>query len=303
MRNAKEFRFNSDQDGLSLQGYRWEPGNNPRGIVVIAHGKGEHARRYELFATELNKARYLVYALDHRGHGGSPGPAGLGDFGSGGWNGLVNDIVQLTEMARAEEPELPLALFGHSMGSFAAQQVILDHSSLIDSLVLSGSAAIDKLLEVMAQDTSAATEPSAGEEGGSDFGPLNRPFAPARTPFDWLSRDEREVDKYISDPLCGFDFLPESNLSMAMAAQQTADPAALGKIRKNLPILLLAGDADPVTGNLEFLNVLEQRYRAAGISDISKLYYSQGRHEMLNEINRERVMFDTILWLDEHTWH
>jgi alpha-beta hydrolase superfamily lysophospholipase len=189
------------------------------------------------------------------------------------------------------------------MGSFAAQQLVLEHSAQIDSLVLSGSAAIDKLMEAMAEDTAAADAKAEGQEAGSDFGPLNRPFEPARTPFDWLSRDKQEVDKYINDPLCGFDFLPESTMSMAMAAQQTTDPAALAEIRKDLPILLLAGDADPVTGNLGFLNVLEQRYRAAGISDISKLYYSQGRHEMLNEINRERVMFDTILWLDEHTWH
>jgi alpha-beta hydrolase superfamily lysophospholipase len=297
---AREFNVNSNEDSLALQGYQWEPDHSPRGIVVIAHGKGEHARRYQLFAEALNKARYLVYALDHRGHGGSPGPQGLGDFGSGGWNGLVNDIVQLIEMARRDQPDLPLALFGHSMGSFAAQQLILDHSSRIDSVVLSGSAAIDKLLEVMAESLVAPTD---AQEPGSDFGPLNKPFEPARTPFDWLSRDKGEVDKYMKDPLCGFDFLPESTMSMAMAAQQTADPAALAQIRKDLPILLLAGDADPVTGNLEFLNVLEQRYRAAGISDISKLYYSQGRHEMLNEINRERVMFDTILWLDEHTWH
>jgi alpha-beta hydrolase superfamily lysophospholipase len=288
------FIFKSTVDNLALRGYCWNEVESPIGIVVIAHGLGEHARRYELFATELNQAGYTVFALDHRGHGGSPGPSGLGDFGVGGWNALVSDMVQIVEIAREECEGLKLTLFGHSMGSFAAQQFVLDHSELIDALILSGSAAVDKLFE-----TNAESIENMQEEGKSAFSPYNALFEPARTDFDWLSRDTAEVDKYIEDPLCGFDLVPESGIGMVVEAAQLSDPELLRRIRSDLPMLLVAGDMDPVTGQLAFLEVLKQRYEAAGIGNIETRYYKGGRHEMLNEINREEVVSDLVSWLDK----
>jgi alpha-beta hydrolase superfamily lysophospholipase len=289
----RDFDFHSTADDLALRGYCWEEVDSPSGILVIAHGLGEHARRYEAFATELNQAGYIVFALDHRGHGGSPGPSGLGDFGAGGWNALVLDMVRLIAIARETYPGLGLTLFGHSMGSFASQQLVLDHSALIDALVLSGSAAVDKLFEANAE----AIE-NLQEEGKSAFSPYNALFEPARTDFDWLSRDAAEVDKYIADPLCGFDLLPESGMGMVVEAARLSNPSALDQIRSDLPVLLLAGDMDPVTGQLAFLDVLRERYATAGIARIETLYYEGGRHEMLNEINREEVMGDVTTWLD-----
>jgi alpha-beta hydrolase superfamily lysophospholipase len=300
---VEKFGFSSDVDALSLQGYKWSAAPDPKGTVVIAHGKGEHAGRYDEFALKLNQADYIVYSVDHRGHGGSPGPNGLGDFGDAGWNALVADLLQLVRIARHQHPKLPLTLFGHSMGSFAAQHLILQSSALIDNLVLSGSAAVDKLMEQMA--AAMTDEPETGEENGenaaSDFEPFNKSFSPPRTPFDWLSRDVAEVDKYIADPLCGFDFTTESTISMAMSAEPLASPELLQAIRKDLPMLLVAGDKDPVTGELLFLDILEQRYKDAGMKDIEKLYYPGGRHEMLNEINREEVIGDIIQWLDQQS--
>lgn len=289
-----EFDFNSNVDNLALRGYCWDDAESPGGVVVIAHGLGEHARRYELFAAELNTAGYTVFALDHRGHGGSPGPSGLGDFGAGGWNALVSDIVQLIEIATDKSKGLKVTLFGHSMGSFASQQLVLDASAMIDALILSGSAAVDKMFAANAESLE-----NLQAEGKSAFSPYNALFEPARTDFDWLSRDTAEVDKYIADPLCGFDLLPESGMGMVVEAARLSDPEALKQIRPDLPMLLVAGDMDPVTGQLAFLEVLKERYETAGIANIETRYYKDGRHEMLNEINRLEVVSDIITWLDK----
>lgn len=284
----ESWSFKSNTDQLPLTAYRWLPATTaPTGIVVISHGLGEHARRYSDFAGALNRAGYAVYSLDHRGHGESPGPNGLGDFGSGAWDALVSDVGQLVEAARSDYPDLPVCLFAHSMGSFAGQQLLIRDSRLVDAAILSGTAALDQFL--------AWRMESGQGEGGLKS--LNAGFEPARTDYDWLSRDNAQVDKYIADPLCGFDLTPESSMSMAMSAPAMADPKEIDKIRKNLPILLLAGDNDPVTGNLKFLKVLQRRYQDAGIMRVDTLLYPEGRHEMLNETNKEEVYKDVIEWM------
>jgi len=274
------FRFPSDVDRFDLQGYRW-PIDRPRAVVVLAHGAAEHSLRYARFAAALNATAIDVWSLDHRGHGQSPGPEGLGDFGEGGWDGLVADIAQFVERARDDEPALPVILFGHSMGSFAAQQLILDHSHAIDALILSGS---------------GAREPRT--EGAPPPPGPNAAFEPARTPYDWLSRDEAEVDKYIADPLCGFETQTARRRASSIDFARLADPAALTGIRPELPILLVSGDQDAIGRNLEGLHLLERRYRDAGVSHIDTQYYEGGRHEMLNEINRDEVTANIVAWLD-----
>ena len=275
------FRFDSAIDGLDLQAYRWTV-PNPRAVVVLAHGAAEHSLRYERFAAALNAASIELWSLDHRGHGQSPGPEGLGDFGEGGWDALVADIGQFADQARAAHPAVPVILFSHSMGSFAAQQLILDRSDAIDALILSGSTAREL----------------AAEGGPPAVDSLNDAFEPTRTAYDWLSRDESEVDMYIADPLCGFESRGGRG-SRSYNAERLADPEAISNIRPDLPILLLAGDRDPINRNLEGLTLLERRYRGAGIQRIDKQIYPDGRHEMLNELNREEVTANLIAWLNE----
>jgi alpha-beta hydrolase superfamily lysophospholipase len=277
----REFRLSSAVDGLSLQGYAWLP-STPVATVVLAHGAAEHARRYDRFALALTDASFAVYALDHRGHGASPGPRGLGDFGEGGWNALVDDIAQLIGLARSEQPALPLALFGHSMGSFAAQQLSYDRSALYDALVLSGS---------------TSWEPQKGAPGPR-FEP-NREFEPARTPYDWLSRDPHEVDEYIADPLCGFESQSGRGAGSWIDWKRVNDPDGPRGIRSSLPVLLVAGDADPLNRKLEGLHLLQNRWQQAGVARIEHRYYPGGRHEMLNEINRDVVTADVIAWLQD----
>lgn len=275
------FEFQSDVDAFALQGYRW-PCLDARGVVVIAHGAAEHALRYDRFATALVERGYEVWALDHRGHGRSRGPQGLGDFGKGGWDALVADILQLVRRARAQTGTQRLTLFGHSMGSFAAQQLVLDHSGEIDALVLSGSGARE-----------------APREGAPPPAPPNAAFEPARTPYDWLSRDEAEVDRYIADPLCGFEAQSGRPRDRGVSFTRIMEASSFGGVRPDLPILFVSGDRDPIGRNLEGLHLLEQRYRAAGVARIDTRYYPGGRHEMLNEINRDEVTADIIAWLDE----
>jgi alpha-beta hydrolase superfamily lysophospholipase len=280
-----DFSFNSE-DGLEIAYYRWRAPGKAAAIVQIAHGMGEHSLRYAHVAEFLNQNGFHVYANDHRGHGQSAkGRESLGDFGNGGWNGLVADMVTLTSLARTREGRLPVILLGHSMGSFAAQQYVLDHSALIAGLILSGSAAVDKLQIDPSQD--------------ADLTAFNRGFEPARTQHDWLSRDPAAVDAYEADPLCGFGINKTAMQTMAAGASRLVDPVALAQIRKDLPIYIFAGDKDPINHGLEWLKPVAERYRAAGIASVSEKYYPEGRHEMLNETNRDEVMRDLVSWLSK----
>ena len=168
------------------------------------------------------------------------------------------------------------------MGSFAAQQLILDRSDAIAALILSGSTAREL----------------AAEGGPPAVASLNDAFEPTRTAYDWLSRDEAEVDKYIADPLCGFGGRGGRG-SRSYNAERLGVREAISNIRPDLPILLLAGDRDPINRNLEGLALLERRYRDAGIQRIDKQIYPDGRHEMLNELNRDEVTSNLITWLND----
>lgn len=269
-------------DGAKIFCYRWLPAGPVRGVLQIAHGMGEHALRYRVPLQPLLDAGIAIYANDHRGHGRTaPDAEHFGDFGPGGFAALVDDMAVLSRRIRAEHPGKKLVLMGHSMGSFAAQIYVVDHSDLIDGFVLSGSAALDKL---------------QAPRGG--LAALTEGMAEPRTPFDWLSRDDREVDAYIADPLCGFTVTPDSLGSMVASGAPAIDPAKLAQIRKDLPFYIFAGDKDPINAELTRLMPLVERYRAAGIRDIETDFYPGGRHEMLNETNRDEVVAKLKAWIE-----
>lgn len=278
-------------DGTRIAAYRWDPAGEPRAVVQLTHGMGEHAQRYEHVAKALNDAGFVVYAQDHRGHGASArgqgaDPEALGDLGKGGWAGLVGDIGLLSAHIRAEHPGLPLILLGHSMGSFAVQQYLFDHSADADAVVLTGTAAIDLL------------EGALDLDQPIDLSAFNAPFAPARTDYDWLSRDEAMVDAYVADPRCGFGIDTASGKAMFAGARRGADPAQVAAIRSDLPLYIAAGEADPVNGNLALLTPLADRYRAAGLTGVIVRTYPDARHEILNETNRDQIIAELIGWID-----
>jgi len=271
-----EFSYSSRIDNWLIHAYHWSLEPN-QGVVVISHGLAEHALRYERFAAALNEAGYAVYAMDHRAHGRTLGPEGFGDFGDGGWDALVDDIDQLVDIARAQNGDSPVVLLGHSMGAAAAQQYAPMSSDKIAALILSGSTL---------------------RKPGQSIPEYNDAFEPARTAYDWLSRDPDEVDKYIDDPLCGFEGQTIKN-GMDRTDPRRDDMNRLEKIRSNLPVLLVAGDADPVNNKLAGIDYLEDRWREAGVKQIDRQIYAEGRHEMLNETNRDEVTRNMIQWLDD----
>jgi alpha-beta hydrolase superfamily lysophospholipase len=273
-------------DGTQIVAYRWDPENPPRAAVQITHGMGEHARRYDHVAQALNEAGFVVYAQDHRGHGASADPARYGDLGPGSWAALVDDIGQLSAIIHDDHADLPLILLGHSMGSFAAQQYLLDHSGDVDGVVLTGTAVIDLL------------EPGLDLSQPLDLAMFNAAFAPARTDYDWLSRDEAIVDAYVADPACGFGIDAEATRGMFAGARRLADPAQVAAMRSDLPVYIAVGENDPVNGGLALLTPLTDRYQAAGLGDVTVRVYPGARHEILNETNRDEVIAELNAWLD-----
>jgi alpha-beta hydrolase superfamily lysophospholipase len=280
-----EFQFTSE-DGLQIACSRWQSRGPARGVIQIAHGLGEHIGRYSDLIAVLQEAGLIVYANDHRGHGRTGSSTKqLGDFGEGGFDLLVRDMVELTLLAKEENPGKPFVLFGHSMGSFAAQQYVLDQSYSIDGLALSGSGILDGLAKLARRAVPKK----------NNF--LNAAFEPARTPFDWLCRDPRVVDAFMNDPLCFEALDPASTQSFLAASTRLADADALSEIRPDLPMYLFSGSDDPVGQQLEGVRTLIERYHKAGVSDISYDFYEGGRHEMLNEPNRGQVRTNLLVWL------
>jgi len=281
---SAEFRFTS-RDGLHVACARWVSHGPTRGVVQIAHGMGEHIGRYIDTIEFLVSHGLTVYGNDHRGHGRTASSrTDFGEFGEGGFDLLVEDMARLIRIAKDENPDRPFILLGHSMGSFAAQQYVLKHSQDIDGLVLSGTGALDRLARLV-----NCAPPGANI--------LNARFEPARTPFDWLSRDTAVVDGFINDPLCFAQLQPSSYASFLGAARLLSDPVSLHKIRDDLPIYLFSGSEDPVGEQLEGVEVLIERYHKAGIYDIGHDFYKDGRHEMLNEINRDEVRDRLLTWI------
>ena len=276
------FRFAGAEDA-DIAGFRWADDTmTPRAVLQVAHGMGEHARRYLAPLEPLIAAGWVVYADDHRGHGlTAPSRAHLGDFGENGAQLVVEDLRRLTALARAEHPDLPLILMGHSLGSFFAQAFVFDHSKAIDGLVLSGTAAFGDRTEAPRRLDEVRVDGEA-----------------PRTPFDWLSRDPAEVDAYIADPLCGFSRKTGGSSGFGRLAARVRDPAEIAKIRKDLPIYIFVGDKDPINQDLALLQPLVDRYREAGLKDMEVRVYPGGRHEMLNETNRAEVVADLTAWLE-----
>ena len=285
MSTPTRFEFESG-DGLAIACVKWGNSRDVRGVVQIAHGLGEHVGRYTKLAETLVEGEFVVYGNDHRGHGLTAKPSGsFGEFGPGGFDQLVEDMVSLRVIAKNEHPGKPYILLGHSMGSFAAQQFILDHSHSIDGLTLSGSGTLDGLARI------------AQSPGEDPMKMMNAAFEPARTPFDWLSRDNAEVDAFINDPLCFPSLKPGSMQSFLDAFPRLADPREIREVREDLPVYIFSGGDDPVGQRLEGVRVLIDRYRSAGLTSIAQDFYSGGRHEMLHETNRRDVITNLLVWI------
>jgi alpha-beta hydrolase superfamily lysophospholipase len=298
---GSEFEFRAD-DGQSLLGRRWLPDGPPRAIVQIAHGLAEHSARYARIAGALNAAGYAVYANDHRGHGPKAAPADLGHFADeGGWDKVVGDLWTLNRRIAAEQPGTPIIFLGHSLGSFLGRSFIAEHSDALAGAALSGSNGKPPPIATLGRLIARAERLRLGKRGKSQlifqmwFGDYNKPFKPARTAFDWLSRDARQVDAYVADPLCGFPFTTQLAIDVLDALSYVTGRESLAPIRKDMPLYVFSGERDPVGANIQGLI---GDLKAAGLTRLTTRIYPDARHETLNETNRDEVTRDLVAWLD-----
>jgi alpha-beta hydrolase superfamily lysophospholipase len=295
-------------DGKAIFVHRWRPdeGAAIKAVVHVAHGMAEHAARYARLAEALTAAGYAVHANDHRGHGKTAASDGeLGFFAQEkGFDRAVTDLAELVALAKKQHPKLPVFLFGHSMGSYMVQEFLIEHGGELSGAVISGSAGKPNLLASAGRLVARAERMRLGEHGKSalltslSFDAFNKQFAPNRTRFDWLSRDEAEVDKYVADPLCGFMVTTSLWVDVLDALATIAEPSRQAKIPKDLPVYVFAGSEDPVGEKTRSLDQLIGAYRAAGLKDVAHRYYPGARHETLNETNRDEVTRDLVAWLD-----
>ncbi len=297
-------------DGTPLHVYRWSPDGPVRAIVQISHGASEHAARYRRLASVLTDADFQVVAHDQRGHGRSGTDHGtLGVARPGGWLAKVDDLHEIGAHEHAEVAEVPLVLFGHSMGAALVQGYLPRWGGELAGVVLSGPPApitdqsiID--IFVAGAEGDAADQPS--ELFTQVFAGFNQPFVDAApdastlTGYEWLSRDAAEVRAYVDDPLCGDDVVLTSGFVADMLAHgnELTSPERLAQIPTTLPVYVFAGDHDPVGAMGDGPRALADAYRALGLTDVELRLYEGGRHEMLNEINRDEVHADLLAWLE-----
>jgi len=293
-------------DGLELFVYRWLPAGKPKAVVQIAHGLAEHAGRYARLARGLTDAGFAVYANDHRGHGRTcTDKDQLGFFVErNGWRLCLDDLWMLNRHIAAENPGIPIVLLSHSMGSTMAEQFMAEHGDVLAGVVLSGSSGQPTMLAVAGRLITRIERRRVGPTGHSKlaqaltFGAFNRQFAPARTAFDWLSRDSAEVDKYVGDPLCGFPASVQLWIDLLDGWKTASSSVLRARIPKTLPIYVIAGGRDPVSGNTKQLQKMLAAYGAAGLQNVEHRFYPEARHELFNETNREEVVRDLMGWTD-----
>ena len=303
----ENFTFKGGED-LDIFVYRWKPEENVniKGVVQIAHGMAETAARYERFAKKLTENGYVVYINDHRGHGKTAKT--LDKVGilaeKDGFKWLVEDAHTLNEIIKKDYPNIPVYLLGHSMGSFVVQRYIMLYGNGLKGAILSGSNGKQGIMLNLGLMIAKHEIKKHGRNTKSEklnnlsFGSYNNSFKPCRTEFDWLSRDIKEVDKYINDPFCGSVFTCGFYYDFLTGLKEIENKENLKLVPKNLPIYIFSGEKDPVGKSGKGIKKLYETYKKLGINNVKIKLYKDGRHEMLNEINREEVMNDIIDWLE-----
>jgi len=294
--------------GAKLCLYQMKASKRAKGIIHINHGMAEHAGRYARFATQLTNAGYHVIAHDHRGHGKTTAPdAPLGVFSNAdGLNKTIDDILHVNQLAHMVNPDLPVVLFGHSMGTILGFNHILRHPDTVAAAALWNAgfdtgmlAAVYKSLLKTERLFKGSDIPSA-IANKLTFEDWNKKFAPNRTISDWLSRDHDEVDKYVADPLCGFPVSIGLWLNTLEAVYFGADDNNLKNLPNSMPVHLVAGAVDPCTNKGVAVEKLAKRLIDVGMKNVNLNILPGTRHESLNETNRDETTASFIKWLDKN---
>lgn len=285
--------------------HEWLPAMPARCIVVIVHGMGEHGGRYVELAQHLTDKGYAIYAPDHRGHGRTAGSKDkFGHFADhNGWNLVVEDLLAVITKVNKEYPHLPIILFGHSMGSLIARRFIQLHGNMLQGVILSGTSGDPGIMGSIGKLIAQWEIKKSGLTTHSPFltkllfGGFNNNFHPHRTPYDWLTRDTQEVDKYLHDEWTGTTFSSGFFLDLITGVSELNKPKQLRRTPKQLPILIFSGEQDPVSGFTRGITQTYNRFRKIGIKDVTMKIYKDARHETIHELNRYEVFTDIASWI------
>ena len=306
---TSEFYFPSSDGQTLIHVNQWTPVSTPpRGVVQIAHGVAEYGGRYEAFARFLCRRGFVDTAHDHLGHGLSvaPGAPRLYFGERDGWTHVVDDVAALQRQVSRAFPSLPYFLFGHSMGSFITRTYLIRYPGTVQGAVICGTGQQSPLLlsaGLLVANREIRRLGPAGFSPKADnlaFGAYNRAFAPARTPYDWLSANRENVDAYIADPLCGGQVTLGLFRDMLEGISFIGKSANVAKMDRNCALFLISGDQDPVGDMGKGVERVRDLYQKAGIADLRMKLYHDLRHEILNEKSARFVWQDVLDWLEQH---
>ena len=285
---------------------RWTPEGEVKAVVQIIHGIAEFIERYDEFAGYLNSLGYLVVGEDHMGHGQSVGSEGTQGYFHGGWFAAVEDSVSLLRRTKAEFPDVPYILFGHSMGSFMTRTILCRYQDLgLTAAVICGTGWQPRGMLPGAIAVCRAVCARVGEENPSQtlqnlvFGSYNAHVEHPRTEYDWLTRDQRIVDEYIAHPSCGFTASAGLLRELLRGIRYVEQKENLERMDKKLPILFVAGGEDPVGSYGKGVKKCAAEFRKAGMEDVTLRLFPLCRHEILNEINRQEIFEFIARWMEK----
>ena len=302
---AEEQIFKSHDD-FELNTYKWKC-DSPKAIVHIIHGMGEHAQRYDHYANWLNKQNILVVSSDLRGHGKTAGNIeNIGFFGpENGWQLVVKDIVSISEHHKKTNPNLPFILLGHSMGSFIARTIAIDYPLTADGFIFSATAGHPGLLGIVGEKLATLNGKIFGKKNKSKlldflaFGDFNKKIKNKKTKKDWLTRDPVIIEKYMNDPYTMQIFSAQFFKDLTGALLRVNDSQNIKKMKNDTPYLFFAGDMDPVGKYGKGVKEVVKKFKDAIFSHVTAKYFEGGRHEMLNEINKEEVYKYILKWIEK----
>lgn len=305
----EEFYFDSRDNHSRIHAVRWTPDvENVVAVVQIVHGMSEYVERYEELAVFLTERGFVVTGDDHLGHGRSVPEGGIQGYfcEQDPATVVVRDVHRLKKMTQEMYPGVPYFILGHSMGSFILRNYICRYGSGIDGALIVGTGMQSNALLCLSKITAAVVgffkgskHPSRFIDKGA-FSSYNKRIQGAKTDFDWLSRDSDRVAAYIADKDCGFIFTVNGFKTLFELISRIKKRENLQKIPKELPVIFLSGEEDPV-GN--YGKGVQKAYRSlveAGLTDVEIKLYPEDRHELLGEPDREKVMEDIEVWLTKH---
>lgn len=309
MMTVTDFYFPSSDGENRIRARRWQDDERePVGLLQISHGIIEHIERYDDFARYMAAKGFIVFGNDHLGHGKSvKADYDLGFFGAeDGWEHIVDDVHQLHDIMNGEYPQLPYFILGHSMGSFILRTYLIRYpEDRLTGALISGTGQQPKIVLLGGVILAKLECWRLGSRGISriannlSLNSYNKFFEPSRTPHDWLSRDEEQVDRNLADPLCNFDPSVSALLEMLRGIRFIGSVKNARKMRHDLPVFFFSGDKDPVGEQGKGVRRAVAVFKKAGMKDVKLKLYPEGRHEMLNELNRGEVYGDVSAWIEE----